>query len=208
MTRKQTYRLFLTTMLVLLPVFPVWSQSPPQIAGCLIFPADNIWNTPIDHLPVDPNSAAYINTIGASGHLHPDFGTEWAGAPIGIPYAVVSGTQPAVPVTFDYSDESDPGPYPIPPDVPIEGGADSDGDRHVLIVDKDACVLYELFYAFPQGDGSWHAGSGAIFDLTGNALRPDGWTSADAAGLPILAGLVRSPIPTPEQHSSPAFFIL
>ncbi len=169
---------------------PLSAQSPPQIAGCPVFPANNIWNTPVDSLPVDPNSAVYINTIGADGFLHPDFGTEWDGAPIGIPYVVVSGV-PSVPVTFDYADESDPGPYPIPADAPIEGGAAGDGDRHVLALDKDSCTLYELFYAFPQGDGSWHAGSGAVFNLNDNALRPAGWTSADAAGLPILPGLVR-----------------
>jgi hypothetical protein len=171
------------------------SQGGPQVAGCPLFPADNIWNVPVDTLPVDPNSAAYINTIGASAGLHPDFGAgDWppgSGSPIGIPYTDVPGTQPKVTVTFDYADESDAGPYPIPPNPPIEGGPNSDGDRHVLIVDRDNCVLYELFYAWPQPDGSWQAGSGAIFDLNSNALRTAGWTSADAAGLPILAGLVR-----------------
>ncbi len=108
-----------------------------------------------------------------------------------MPFATVPGTQPRVPVTFDHGDESDPGPYPIPPDPPIEGGASSTGDRHVLVVDRDACVLYELYRAYPNPDGSWHAGSGAIFPLTSNALRPAGWTSADAAGLPILPGLAR-----------------
>jgi len=186
---KFSCRIFAVTLWLALTL-PVSAQSPPQIAGCAVFPANNIWNTPIDQLPVDTNSAAYINTIGADGFLHPDFGTEWNGSPIGIPYVVVSGVQP-VPVTFDYVSESDPGPYPIPADAPIEGGANSGGDRHVLVLDKDSCTLYELFYAFPQGDGSWHAGSGAIFDLSDNALRPDGWTSADAAGLPILPGLVR-----------------
>ncbi len=167
-------------------------SSAPDVAGCEVFPVDNIWNTPVDTLPVHPNSDAYIETIGADRHLHPDFGTFWQDAPIGIPYVVVSGTQPKVPITFDYADESDPGPYPIPPDAPIEGGRDSSGDRHVLVLDRDACVLYELFYAFPQDGGTnWTAGSGAIFDLTSHALRPDGWTSADAAGLPILPGLVR-----------------
>ncbi|MFQ5595435.1 MAG: hypothetical protein ACE5HA_14910 [Anaerolineae bacterium] len=165
------------------------------MAGCAVFPADNIWNVPIDTLPVDANSAAYINTIGANAGLHPDFGAgDWppgSGSPIGIPYTDVPGTQPKVDISFDYADESDAGPYPIPPDPPIEGGPESDGDRHVLIVDRDNCVLYELYYAWPQPDGSWEAGSGAIYDLNSNALRPAGWTSADAAGLPILAGLVR-----------------
>lgn len=169
----------------------VHAQSP-QLDGCPVFPADNIWNTPVDSLPVDPNSDTYITTIGADTHVHPDFGTEWEGAPIGIPWVSVAGSQPTVPITFNYSDESDPGPYPIPPDAPIEGGPSGDGDRHVLVVDRDNCVLYETFYAFLENGGaSWTAGSGAIFDLNSNALRPDGWTSADAAGLPILPGLAR-----------------
>jgi len=166
--------------------------APPVVAGCDLFPADNIWNTPIDTLPVDANSDAYIATVGADTNLHPDFGSGlWDGGPIGIPYVDVPGTQAKVNVVFDYDEESDDGPYPIPPDAPIEGGSNSDGDRHVLVVDRDNCLLYELFYAFPQSDGSWEAGSGAIFDLGSHALRPAGWTSADAAGLPILPGLVR-----------------
>ena len=156
-----------------------------------LFPIDNAWNQPVDTAQVDPNSDAIINLIGATKAFHPDFGANWNGGPFGIPYVVVSGTQPKVPVSFDYADESDPGPYPIPPDAPIEGGASSTGDRHVLIVDRDAWKLYELYAAYPQAGGSWHAGSGAIFDLNSNALRPAGWTSADAAGLPILPGLVR-----------------
>jgi len=167
------------------------AQGAPTIAGCPIFPADNVWNTPIDHLPVDSNSTAYISSIGANAGLHPDFGTVWEGAPIGIPYNIVPGTQPKVDITFDYSDESDPGPYPIPPDAEIEGGDEFSGDRHVLVLDEDNCILYETFYAWPQPDGSWWAGSGAVYDLHSNALRPSGWTSADAAGLPILPGLVR-----------------
>ncbi|MEM7029636.1 MAG: hypothetical protein AAF629_08725 [Chloroflexota bacterium] len=169
--------------------------TPPTISGCDVFPADNIWNTPIDTLPVDSNSDTYVNTIGANNNLHPDFGAgeypPGSGSPIGIPYVVVSGTQPTVGVSFTYADESDPGPYPIPPNAPIEGGANSSGDRHVLVLDQDNCQLYELFNAFPQNDGSWTGGSGAIFDLASHDLRPDTWTSADAAGLPILPGLVR-----------------
>jgi len=115
--------------------------------------------------------------------------------PIGIPYTVVNGSQPKVPVSFDYADESDPGPYPIPPDAPIEGVPDwdpnYDGDRHILVLDRDNCLLYETFYTWPNGDSTWSAGSGAIFDLKSNNLRPDGWTSADAAGLPVLPGLIR-----------------
>lgn len=167
----------------------------PSLAGCSVFPTNNIWNTRIDHLPLDANSAAYINTIGADRTFHPDFGSGvWppgSDSPIGIPYIIVDGNQPGVAVSFDYNDESDPGPYPIPPDAPIEGGPSGDGDRHVLVLDQDNCRLYELFYAFPQPDSSWAAGSGAIFDLNSNQLRPDTWTSADAAGLPILPGLLR-----------------
>lgn len=166
--------------------------QPPQVAGCDIFPADNIWNTPVDALPLHPDSAAFIDVIGAAVTLHPDFGSGlWKGGPIGIPFIDVPGEQPGVGVSFYYEDESDPGPYPIPTIAPIEGGPESDGDRHVLVLDRENCVLYELYDAFPQTDGSWEAGSGAIFDLASHALRPAGWTSADAAGLPILPGLVR-----------------
>ncbi len=170
-------------------------RASPQVAGCVVFPADNVWNTPVDALPVDENSDAYVATIGADGNLQADFGSgdwpEGSGAPIGVPYTVVDAAQEKVSVTFEYDDESDPGPYPLPADALVEGGPDGDGDRHVLVVDRDNCILYELFYAFPQPDGSWQAGSGAIFDLNSNALRPEGWTSADAAGLPVFAGLVR-----------------
>jgi hypothetical protein len=156
-----------------------------------MFPGDNVWHVAIDTLPVDANSAAYITTIGTAKTMHADFGTVYNGAPNGIPFIVVPGSQPRVAISFDYADESDPGPYPVPPDAPIEGGPSSSGDRHVLVVDRDGGKLYELFAAYPNPDGSWHAGSGAIFDLDSNALRPAGWTSADAAGLPILPGLVR-----------------
>jgi len=167
--------------------------AAPIAAGCQILPANNIWNTPVDTLPVDPSSSAYINTIGTGDDIRPDFGSgEYSGAPIGIPFTDVPGDQAMVTVNFVlYGDESDAGPYPIPPDAPIEGGAAGTGDRHVLVIDRDNCVLYELFDAWPQPDGSWNAGSGAIFDLGSHSLRPDGWTSADAAGLPILPGLVR-----------------
>jgi len=168
------------------------AQTGPTLAGCPVFPPDNVWNVTIDQLPVHPNSAAYVTTIGASKIVHPDFGSgTWNGAPIGIPFVIVSGTQPKVNITFEYGDESDPGPYPIPPDAPIEGGSQSTGDRHVLVLDRDNCMLYETFSTYPQPNGSWTAGSGAIFNLRSNALRPSGWTSADAAGLPILPGLVR-----------------
>ena len=131
--------------------------------------------------------------LGAAATFHMDFGSGlFNGAPIGIPYVVVPSTQATVPVVFDEPDESDPGPYPIPADAPIEGGPDSDGDRHVIALQAGTCRLYELFYAFPQNQGaSWTAFSGAMFDLDSNVLRPLTWTSADAAGLPILPGLAR-----------------
>ena len=162
----------------------------PQIAGCPTLPADNPWNQDISKLPVHPRSAAYLASIGVDRQLHPDFGTTWQGAPNGIPFVVVPPTQPKVPVAFTYASESDPGPYPIPVNAPIEGGPSSTGDRHVIVVQQGTCLLYELFAAHPSGRG-WRAGSGARFDLRSNKLRPAGWTSADAAGLPILPGLVR-----------------
>ena len=185
-----------TDEVVFLPTVQAGGSSPPNGGGCAVFPADNIWNTPVDRLPVHANSANYIATIGANHGLHADFGSGvWppgSNSPIGIPFVEVSGSQPQVPVDFIWwPDESDPGPYPIPPDAPIEGGPDADGDRHVLILEQDNCILYELYYAFPQGDGSWEAANGAVYDLKSHDLRPDGWTSADAAGLPILPGLVR-----------------
>jgi hypothetical protein len=143
-------------------------------------------------LPVSTSSAAYVASIGATGHVKADFGSgTWAGGPIGIPITYVPAGQARVPVSFDYADESDRGPYPVPRDALVEGGPAAGGDRHVLVVDTGACRLYELYAAHPAADGSWHAGSGAVFDLRGNRLRPAGWTSADAAGLPIAAGLVR-----------------
>ena len=189
---KKLYISFILISFVFSINLCVKAYANPKIEGCSIFPTSNIWNTPIDNLPVDPNSSTYINTIGADTGLHPDFGSgEWNGGPIGIPYTIVPGTQPKVEITFDYAEESDPGPYPIPPDASIEGGTNSTGDRHVLVLEKDTCILYELFDAHPQTDNSWHAGSGAVFDLSSHKLRPDTWTSADAAGLPILPGLVR-----------------
>jgi len=144
-------------------------------------------------MPADPNSANLIASIGLNTGLHPDFGTVYDGAPNGIPYVVVSATQSLVTINFTaYGDESDPGPYPVPSNAPIEGGPNSSGDRHVLVIDRDHWKLYELGYAFPINNGaSWNANCGAAFDLNSNALRPAGWTSADAAGLPIFPGLVR-----------------
>lgn len=160
----------------------------PMLGGCPLFPANNVWNTRVDNLPVDSNSAAYIASIGATRGIKADFGSGlWEGEPIGIPYVVVPRGQPKVAVSFDYDDESDPGPYPIPPNAPVEGGS----DHHVLVVEQGTCKLYETWDSTKQPNGSWRAGSGAVFDLNSNALRPASWTSADAAGLPILPGLAR-----------------
>lgn len=161
------------------------------LAGCVLLPADNMWNTPIDTADLHPLSDDYIAAIRGATELHPDFGSFWQGAPLGIPWTSVPAEQRMVAVGFLYDDESDPGPYPIPPDAPIEGGADSDGDRHVLVIQRETCLLYEMFDSWPQADGSWQAGSGAIWRLDRNEERPRGWTSADAAGLAILPGLVR-----------------
>jgi hypothetical protein len=167
------------------------SAQPPTIGTCTVLPSDNIWNTPVDQLPVSPNSAAWVATIGSTKPVHPDFGAGlYNGAPMGIPFVTVPGTQTKYPVTFQYADESDPGPYAAPLNAPIEGGSSSTGDRHVLSIDTDHCILYELYAAYPQ-TASWTAGSGAIFNLLSDALRPAGWTSADAAGLPVFPGLLR-----------------
>jgi hypothetical protein len=169
------------------------ATSSPSIAGCPVFPASNAWNQPVSGLPVAKNSATLIRSIGLDAPVHADFGSGlYDGSKIGIPYVVVSGkTTPKSRVSFDYADESDKGPYPIPSDVPIEGDPHPDnGDRHALIVDRDTCTLYELYALHRQGNG-WAAGSGAIWNLRSNHLRPLTWTSADAAGLPILPGLAR-----------------
>lgn len=164
-----------------------------SLHGKQVFPSDNAWNQDISAAPVDPNSNNLIASIGLNTGLHPDFGTVYAGAPNGIPYVVVSGSQLRVPINFTaYGDESDPGPYPVPSNAPIEGGPNSTGDRHVIVIDRDSWRLYELYTAYPvSGGSSWNAGCGAVFDLNSNAVRPAGWTSADAAGLPIFPGLVR-----------------
>src|SRR5438067_2053912 len=164
---------------------PAGAQSP-AIGSCAVLPANNIWNTPVDQLAVSSNSSTWVSTIGSTKTLHPDFGT----GTIGIPYIAVPGTQTKYPASFTYADESDPGPYAIPLNAPIEGGSQSTGDRHALSIDTDNCILYELYAAYPQAS-SWTAGSGAIFNLFSNALRPSGWTSTDAAGLPLFPGLVR-----------------
>lgn len=155
-----------------------------------IFPESNAWNRDISSFPVHPNSDQYIRSIGKDKPLHPDFGSPWNGAPIGIPFVVVSGETVRVPIRFEYAAESDPGPYPIPPDVPIEGGSNATGDRHIIVIDYHNSKLYEAFDVHRDGN-SWRAMSGAVFDLSSDKLRPAGWTSADAAGLPIFPGLVR-----------------
>lgn len=160
---------------------------PAMISGCPLFPTDNVWNTRVDNLPVHARSDQWVNTIGRSTGFHMDFGSgTWDGGPIGIPYNIVNGSVTKVPVSFYYPSESDPGPYPIPSNPLIEYGS----DNHILIVENSTCTLYELYDASYSG-GAWHAGSGAVWNLNSNALRPDTWTSADAAGLPILTGLVR-----------------
>lgn len=165
--------------------------------GAVAFPADNDWNRDVSGDAVDPNSDAIIASIGSTLGLHPDFGAGlYAGGPIGIPYVVVSGSQARVPIQWTaYGNESDPGPYPVPATAPVEGGSSATGDRHVIVIDRDNNRLYELARAFPQANGSsWNADCGAVFHLDSNTVRPGGqpgWTSADAAGLPIFPGLAR-----------------
>ncbi len=165
------------------------SLSVSLLGPCKVFPGDNVWNTPVDSLPVHPRSAEFVAAIGANSYMHADFGSgTWDGGPIGIPFNIVPGSTPKFSFTFTWPGESDAGPYPIPADPKIEYGS----DHHLLVVDQDACKLYELFNVTPPQNGQgWKAGSGAIFDLNSNSLRPAAWTSADAAGLPITPGLVR-----------------
>jgi hypothetical protein len=164
----------------------------PAAPKCPVFPASNPWNKRVDTLPVAANSDAIVRSIGADDRMHADFGSGlWEGGPIGIPITVVGRKTPRSRVSFEYADESDRAPYPIPRAVKIEGGRHADGDRHAILVDRDRCKLYELFALYPRPGGGWRAGSGAIWDLRSNRLRPAGWTSADAAGLPILPGLAR-----------------
>jgi hypothetical protein len=176
-----------------LPVALASAHPLPGAPRCPVLPSSNPWNQRVDRLPVANNSSRLIGSIGRSEPVHPDFGAGlYGGEPIGIPFAVASKHTRRVPVRFDYADESDRGPYPLPPNVPIEGGPRSSGDRHVIVVDRSSCKDYELFAAYPHSRGRyWTAGSGAIFNLRSNRLRPAGWTSADAAGLPILPGLAR-----------------
>jgi hypothetical protein len=182
-------RLVLTAALAAALLVPSALAAPlPEAPDCPVFPASNVWNKRVDELPKHRRSKEIVRAIGSSRYVHADFGSGlWEGGPIGIPVTVVDSSQSTSFVDFLYGDESDAGPYPIPPDVAIEGGPAADGDRHAIIVDRDSCTLYELFDLWP----AWDAGSGAIWDLGSNALRPRGWTSADAAGLPILPGLAR-----------------
>ncbi len=168
-------------------------SPPPDAPGCQILPPNNSFNISVTGAPAAKNSQAILKQIGLKESFHADFGAgEFDGGPIGIPYTTVPGNQPRVPVRFLFDEESDAGPYPLPANAPIEGGPGANGDRHVLVIDRDDCVLYELFNARPQdGGASWTANSGARFDLNSNQVRPNGFTSADAAGLPIFPGLVR-----------------
>jgi hypothetical protein len=209
-SRPDRERPFLAALLAaaLAPLSPLAAQQ--TIGGCQVLPISNIWNTPVVSLPVAANSTAVVNHIGASDTMHPDFGTVWEGAPIGIPYVTVPNGQAMLPIDFasldGWPEESDAGPYPIPANPPIEGGDDPEnqGDRHILVVRQGACILYELYHSWREGENNgdftcavpgptpgWCGLSGAVYNLASNALRPDSWTSADAAGLPILPGLVR-----------------
>ncbi len=174
-------------MLLVLFAAVAAQAAGPEIAGCPVFPADNIWNTPVDTLPVAAASGKHIAAIGASKPLHADFGQDLTS---GIPFNFVLEGARRIRIPFEYGSESEPGPWPVPPNPKIEGGRDATGDRHILIVDSKDCVLYELFEMKRDGSG-WKGGSGAVFHLKSNDLRPEGWTSSDAAGLPIFPGLVR-----------------
>ena len=176
-------------LLALVLVLPGSAQALrlPGAARCPVFPNTNPWNTRVDKLPVAPNSDAIIRSIGVEVGLHPDFGSGlYDGQPIGIPFDIVTKKTPHTRLSFEYADESDKAPYPIPRNIHIEGGS----DRHALLIDRDACRLYELF-ALTRSESGWQAGSGASWNLRSNKLRPAGWTSADAAGLPIFPGLAR-----------------
>ncbi len=204
--RNDSRALVLVPLVIVVVAGLSWSAKEPKppapaatvqlgpnadLSGRRVFPEDNAWNLDISHVPVDPNSATYIAAIGANAPLHPDFGTVYEGVPWGIPYVVVPGNQPRLPVNFEWADESDLCMYPIPPNPPIEGGGQAKGDRHILMIDRDNWKLYELFSASKDQAGNWKASAGAVFDLKSNNLRPAGWTSADAAGLPVFPGLVR-----------------
>ncbi|MFJ7207109.1 hypothetical protein ACIQWR_26690 [Streptomyces sp. NPDC098789] len=174
------------------PLAPVGARAAPTDGSCRTSLPDSFWRAPVDALPVHPRSARYVASIGSTAPLHPDFGSGLTGGrPFGIPVTVTDTAVPESKVSLDYAEESDASGYRIPRDARIENGPASDGDRHVIVWDRALCRSYELWDAHPQGGNAWHAGSGAVFDLRGHALRPDGWTSADAAGLAVLPGLVR-----------------
>ena len=176
-------------VLILLAPAPAEALPLPGAPKCPVFPHSSPWNQRVDGLPVATSSAAIIRSIGVDESLHPDFGSGlWEGGPIGIPITVIGSGTRKVRVSFEYADESDRGPYPIRRNVKIEGGPGADGDRHAIVVDRSTCTLYELYALYPS---PWRAGSGAIWNLRADRLRPEGWTSADAAGLPILPGLAR-----------------
>jgi len=185
--------LFLIHRAVYVVPVSIQPRNSASLGDRQVFPPNDPWNTDISSEPIDEKSTSLIASIGADVSLHPDFGTVYRGAPLGIPYTVVPANQAKVPVSFTNTAESDAGPYPIPRDAAIEGGPDSSGDRHVIVIDQSNWVLYELYAAFPEEGGArWRADSGAIFDLNRNSVqRKPGWTSADAAGLPIFAGLAR-----------------
>lgn len=191
--RRLPAALMAAALTALAVALPSEGRRLPGAPRCPVFPRSSHWNRPVDGLPVHRRSDAIVRAVGRADTAHADFGSGlYEGAPIGIPYRVVKADQKHVPVSFGYAAESDRGPYPIPPGVPVEGGRGSDGDRHVILVDRSRCRLYELFSAYPLDGGQrWRAGSGAIWSLRSNRMRPRGWTSADAAGLPILPGLVR-----------------
>jgi len=191
MTRRIPLAVAAAAIGVACAVAPAGAIPPPGASSCRVFPADNVWHADISKLRVNRHSAAWLASMSASSkHLHPDFGPSGSSMPYGIPYIVVPSSHQKVSVSFQYADESDPGPYPFGSDTPIEGGSSSSGDRHAIMIDSGTCKLYELYGAHYSSGGST-AGSGAIWSLKSNALRPATWTSADAAGLPIFAGLVR-----------------
>jgi hypothetical protein len=176
------------------PAKPSPSAKPTATtkpAACSVLPSNDVWHADVSHLPLLAKSSAYVKSIGLGDPVHADFGSgTWDGGPIGIPITTVAAGQAKVAVSFQYGDESDAGPYPVPRNAKIEGGSGASGDRHVIVYDAAHCKDYELYAAYPQSNGSWKAGSGAVYDLRSNKLRHAGWTSADAAGLPILPGLV------------------
>lgn len=188
----RNFRLFFAVILVIANVSVHASAKAPEYFGVPVFPANNVWNTSIKGLAVHPNSKKYIESIGKGESLHPDFGAgTWQGRLMGIPINIVAPGTTSTQVDFEYADESDRVAYPIPNSPKIEGGLDSDGDRHLISIDPQNAKLYELYHVSKGANGKWSAGSGAVFDLRSNALRPAGWTSADAAGLPIMPGLLR-----------------